>query len=964
MMRISYLILILFSLELKPLYATWQRPVTNYTRYDYEAGTQNWMLEQLDNGWIYVANNKGLLEFDGVNWNLYPIQGAKMKAVKKGSNGVVYVGGITQFGYFVPDKLGGLRYTSLVGKLPSHLNPGVIRNIWIGKEQVYFQSDRYIFCLNGEELAVIDGKGEITSSGIVNQMFYVTSGEGLSVLRDGKLQPVSGTGELAGLKVVCILPYRDKMLLVTRNHGIYLYDHQGVRKKATSADAFISKSGAFCAKIHGTRLAIGTVQGGVCLLDMETDEMEVISIEGGLQNKTVLGAMFDVDGNLWLGLDNGVDYVQLNSPLFSLYGNRALIGSGYASCVYRGMMYLGTNQGVYRTSVPNGGHNNAPVDFVQGTGGQVWDFLLHDGKLFGALDNGVFFVDGNRVERLPGLRGVRRIISLPHHPDVLVAGTYGVNRGLHLLRKKQGHWAVEGKIDGCDVSCKNLLADPSDRTVWVANKGDGIYRLRLSDDLRKVERNKLYSPEKLPYYHDVCLARIDGSMVVASRYGLWRYDETKDALVEFPELETRLDGAGSYTYVAADSLHNIWYSDGNAMKVARYDASRNVWYKNRDEVFLDGLMIECFESVSTYNGSAVIGSEWGFSLLDMQDKVSADRLPAALHIRKVYLTGQGDSLIYGRSYLPDSTAIAIPYRYNSLRIEYCTNDYRHAHSATYAYQLVRGGKEGAWSEYSRNNTKEFTGLREGKYLFNVRLHTEAGELPAITSFAFEVLPPWYRTWWSYLAYVAVFCLFVYYICYRIADSRKRLIMEKELEIYHQQQAFKKESSQKDRKIASLQEENLQAELRHKSEELIRTTLNIVRKNEMLQEIKKEVLGISHSINEENLISLRRKTLRLLGQIDTNIEHDDDLQAFQSTFDSVHHYFFRNLEEAYPELTHKEKLLCAYIKMSLLSKEIAPLMNVSLRGVEISRYRLRRKLGLEEGENLSEFLQKFSTNRSE
>lgn len=143
-------------------------------------------------------------------------------------------------------------------------------------------------------------------------------------------------------------------------------------------------------------------------------------------------------------------------------------------------------------------------------------------------------------------------------------------------------------------------------------------------------------------------------------------------------------------------------------------------------------------------------------------------------------------------------------------------------------------------------------------------------------------------------------------------------------------------------------------MRHKSEELIRTTLNIVRKNEILLDIKKEVLGISHSISEENLVSLRRKTLRLLGQIDTNIEHDDDLQAFQSTFDSVHHDFFKKLEEAYPELNNKEKLLCAYIKMNLLSKEIAPLLNISLRGVEISRYRLRKKLGLEEGANLAEF----------
>ena len=237
--------------------------------------------------------------------------------------------------------------------------------------------------------------------------------------------------------------------------------------------------------------------------------------------------------------------------------------------------------------------------------------------------------------------------------------------------------------------------------------------------------------------------------------------------------------------------------------------------------------------------------------------------------------------------------------------------------------------------------------------------TDKDQEPVITSFAFEVLPPWYRAWWSYLIYAVMLSGLLYYIYYRIADSRKRLLMQKELELYRQKQEFKKESELKDKKIDILKEENLQSELRYKSEELIRTTLNIVRKNEILLDIKREVLGISHSISEENLVSLRRKTLRLLGQIDTNIEHDDDLQAFQSTFDSVHHDFFRKLEKAYPELNNKDKLLCAYIQMNLLSKEIAPLLNISLRGVEISRYRLRKKLGVEEGENLAEFLQKFS-----
>ena len=250
-------------------------------------------------------------------------------------------------------------------------------------------------------------------------------------------------------------------------------------------------------------------------------------------------------------------------------------------------------------------------------------------------------------------------------------------------------------------------------------------------------------------------------------------------------------------------------------------------------------------------------------------------------------------------------------------------------------------------------------MREGKYVFSVKLLADKSATPVTTTFAFEILPPWYRTWWSYLIYTIAIALLLYYVYYRIADSRKRLLMRKELELYRQQQEFKKESDLKDQKIDSLKEENLRSELHHKSEELIRTTLNIVRKNEMLLGIKKEVLGISHSISEENLVSLRRKTLRLLGQIETNMEHDDDLQAFESTFDSVHHDFFKRLEEAYPELNNKDKLLCAYIKMNLLSKEIAPLLNISLRGVEISRYRLRKKLGLEEGENLAEFLQKFS-----
>ena len=229
----------------------------------------------------------------------------------------------------------------------------------------------------------------------------------------------------------------------------------------------------------------------------------------------------------------------------------------------------------------------------------------------------------------------------------------------------------------------------------------------------------------------------------------------------------------------------------------------------------------------------------------------------------------------------------------------------------------------------------------------------------MASFRFEVLPPWYRTWWSLALYGLVAILLLLYAYSRQVKARKRAEQRQKQELHRQEQAFRRESELKDEEIDSLKAENLQAELRHKSEELARTTLNIVRKNEILLDIKKEVQSIYRSIKEENLVALRRKSLRLLGQIDTNIEHDKDLETFQSSFDSVHHDFFQRLSQAYPELTVKERMLCAYIQMNLLSKEIAPLLNISVRSVELARYRLRKKLRLSEGENLAEFLQRFS-----
>lgn len=946
----SFLLSALFVFCNQRLYAGWQRSITNYSRYSYKAASQNWRIMQCGNGWMYFANNKGLLEFDGTNWAVYPIHNAKVRAVKAGKDERIYVGGLQQFGYFVPNSLGRLDYVCLSDSIDKRII-GNIWNIHITEDKVYFQSDNAVFCFKNGRIHRINCPS-IVHSALVGERLYV-AGAGLFVLSGNEFTLLPNTNSMvdnAGRRVIGIFSYRDKLLVVTNQGGLFFYENGALIPFRSGADGFLKRNRLFCATMKGSLLALGTVQDGLLLLDMDTGETEHISTHNGLQNKTILSLFFDREDNLWLGLDNGIDCIHLHSPIFQ---NKATIGSGYTSCLYRNKLYLGTNQGVFATGYPLMLNEEQDLEPVWGTAGQIYSLAVYDDKLFCAGSNALGVLDGSELYFVSGIRGVWWVKPLPQK-DKLLAATY---IGLYLLRKTGGRWILDRRVEGRRFSSKSLYIEPAANALWTANKEGGLYRLSLSAGCDSIIKEKCYNSGELPIGDNVCIAMVDGEIVIASRQGLFRYDSSEDCLDRYEKLEKKMDGRVAYTYIMQDSLQNIWYATDGALKLLHYDPLTRSYYRSENEAYLKDCLIEDFEYVGVLaDNEAVIGMEDGFSLLHfMQERVK--KYPLNLQIRHVYLTGVNDSLVYGCSYVPNDMYLKIPYKNNSIRIEYSINNYDSSLALFYSCRLT-GPVSEPWSQLGESTMKEYTRLPEGKYTFYVR--TRIGlEKPIIASFSFEILPPWYRTWWSYLLYAVWIVLLLAYIYYRIAAGRKRLVMLKELELYRQKQAFQKESELKSKKIDLLKEENLQAELHHKSEELIHTTLNLVRKNETLQNIKSEVLSILHAAKEENLVIIRRKILCLITQIDTNMEHDDDLLAFQSTFDSVHHNLFQKLEARFPELTKREKLLCAYIKMNLMSKEIAPLLNISQRGVEVSRYRLRKKLGLGEGENLAEFLQKLS-----
>ena len=886
----------------------WQRAVVNHSRQSYHSGNQNWQIAQSMEGWMYFANNNGLLEYDGANWNTYPLPGhTKVRSVLSVGD-TIYVGALGQFGCFVRNSKGKLIYHDLSGQIGQKEQVNVWHIHRIGND-IYFQTDG-TFYINDYQTRLPSHPGVHYSTVVYNKL-YLTSSKSVSVLVGQQFVPLSGIDIRETSDIVAILPWQQQLLMVTSQKGLYLYGNNRLQPFTLEGCRIPEGLQLSCAALSGSTLALGTLRDGVILLDLDNRTVDRISTNNGLQNKTVLSASFDADQNLWLALDNGLDCIQLQSPLRFLNSRQSPIGSGNCSVTYQGKLYFGTNQGLYVMV-------NQQISFIEGTGSQVLCLDTIGGQLFCGGRQFFLNINGNRITRYAN-RGVWGVRRLGNHPDVLLTGSYW---GLRLMRQTSQGWTMAEEVKGADISAKTFYIEDVTDAVWVANKEKGLYRLTLSDNLQSVRTKKCYNSAALPKGDNVHIAKIDGEMVIASRQGLFRYDAAHDQLVRHIALEKRLSGTAAYTYIYQSPDGQIWYATDGAMHVSDGKLHRS---------YLNDCLMADFESVSfTNHHQAVIGTEDGFALLENKQPLDTARIIQP-YIRCIVI-GNGTDTLYYKAASPQ-----IKWANNSIRFEYSANSYDPTQTVRFSYWL-EGSGERDWSPFTRLHIKEYTNLPEGHYVFHVKVVTSDGSEGGITSFEFTVLPPWYRSWWAYTLYIIGIMTALYVMYLRIVQSSQRLIREK------------------DEKIENLEEEKLEIELRARQDELVRSRMNVVRKNEMLQEIKKTAVSINNGLNEENLPAIKRRVVRLIGQIDTNIEHDEDLEAFRSEFDSVHHNFLKTLGERFPQLSHKEKMLCAYLRMNLMSKEIAPLLNISIRGVEIARYRIRQKLGLEQKESLTDFLQ--------
>ncbi len=951
--------------------------VRNFTRTHYNAGRQNWGITQDDLGRMYFGNSEGMLVTDSRRWDRYYLSNySTVRCMLSAGDGAFYVGGSEEFGVFTPSRTNGEPvYNSFIPILGKD-KPRQIGEIWHIHEvgsKIIFRGDHHLFRYDGKEIETINLPSKTSTSGVVGDKLYVAlETNGLYWINDRNLEPVEDNGIFDGKRIVAILPFKHSVLVVTDFHGVFELSHDGVRPFVLPFSDFLKEHQVFCAGNSGDQYAFGTVDCGVVMYNPSTGAMSYSNIETGMQNNTVLSLYFDRDGNLWAGLDNGIDYILCNSPVANLIGASTNLGAGYASFISGNTLWLGTNQGLYSTPYPMA-DEPVPVSMRQMLKGQVWGLSEIGGTLFAACDAGLFYRSADGFKILGGIPGTWAVVPVP---DSIVSASVGEDgktpagiyalastyEHFYLLRYTPAGWESVGPVAGYDDIGGRCSID-SNGNVWIAHWMKGLYRLRLDvAQCRFVSSEFFDHTNGLPTDRDNFVNVLDGEAVISTEGGFYRYNPSTGKVEPYQNL-TSIFGALPSARLYRPANNEIMSVNLTTIRTARRDASG---IYQIDSLTFSPIASKLIPGHDNFNflspRRVIVSNQEGFYDVDL-DRQSESHWEAPTFVNRIYASP--DSLVYSASgalRAGEDSVLTLPYGLNSLRFEFVTPEYRTDEGVAYSYLLENYDTE--WSPWSASDSKEYTRLREGDYTLRIRSADAYNQQTGECGFRFTILPPWYRSIWAKIFYLIVLLVVIWILVRTLRRISARAAIDmakrKEKEMEAVRHAAREEALRKDYEIAALKSQQLEDDIKHKSEEISNITMNVVRKNEILLDIADRLTKIQdhQEVKAHRTPDVQRQLAKIQSVIRDNISHDDDWKDFTRNFDKAYDNYTLKLRQMHPDLSEGDLRMCCYLRMGLASKDIAPLLNISYRSVEMARYRLRKKMNLTRDVNLTDYLQRL------
>lgn len=926
--------------------------VINYDKFTYNAGLQNWDIKQDKNGFLYFANNEGLLSFDGSYWNLFPLPNKTIvRSVEIANDKRIYVGGQDEIGYFHPNKDGILQFHSILSLIPEkNRSFGDVWDIVNIQGDLYFRSSSKIFKLHNSTITTFNAPTEWMFLGVSNEKIFAQDLKaGILEFSENDwkkmaIQNIQITNDL----ITNILPdINGNDIIVTLKNGLFNYNNTSITPFSNASNIIFKNERLYNATlINKTTIGLATSNNGIYIIDLEGNIIQRFSKTEGLQNKNVLSIYADNQHNLWLGLDNGIDFIAYNSAIKQI--NPLLQDApGYAALIHQNKLYVGTSNGLSSTTLQNDNDisfSKGDFTLVNNIKGQVWSLAQINEQVILGHHEGAFVVQNNNAYQFSSKTGYWNFLSNNNFSTgtSLIAGNY---RGISLFSALNNGFQQTEIINDFSESSRYIAID-NNNAIWVSHPYHGVFQIKKTDN--GIYKTFSYTEKNgLPSTLNNHVFKLKNEIVIATIKGIYTYNLEKK-IFEPSIYYQKLFGTISLRYVKEDLSGNIWFVSEKTLGVLDLSKTKPniILFQELTNKVLSG-----FEFVYPVNNNNIFigGSKGVFHINYEKYKNTIPDL--TIQIRSVTLENKSDSLIFG-GYNTDTLKRekSIDNDWKLIRFEFTSPIYGLQNNLEFSYRLKGFDKD--WSDWSKKTEKEFTNLPHGSYTFEVKVRNNVGIESPIASYRFTILPPWYKSIAANVCYVLVFGCVIFGI---VKWQKKKF--KKQQEKYDEEQKkllyiLELERTKKESEIVALQNEKLEADINFQNSELATSAMHLVKKGELLSKIKTELSHVSKGIESPKVVNEIKKITKALNE-DDNM--DKEWEHFAKHFDKVHSDFLVALKDKHPTITPNELKLSAYLRMNLSTKEIAQLMNISVRGVEIGRYRLRKKLAIPTEVSLFDYL---------
>lgn len=683
---------------------------------------------------------------------------------------------------------------------------------------------------------------------------------------------------------------------------------------------------------------IGTISNGIYAVDKGGELLWRENTNDRLQNNTVLGLYCDADNNVWAALDEGIAYIQNNSLVYYFEPSHRKIGMVYDVLVKEEEAYIASNQGLYRIK-------GKQTELVAGLEEQAWFVDEWGDQIFCGHNKGTFLIDGLQASLICDVKGGMCLEKINMKDEShLLGGNYGA---LSLYKEGPlGEWKFSHSLGGFSHMISSLEMDHQGY-IWAEHLRKGLFRLTISQNRERVEEVKTYKQLGDVKDSRFTLFKINGRVVFSNGEEFYTYEDMGDSIVPYQVMNEQLAELKGIHAVDQANGSNYWFVNERMAYLVKCEMNTFSIQHRIPFMLFSGMSIEERAKMvySKRDNSSYLCFNNAIAKVEMDSSLLyVSSVKRSLWISQIEVVNEWNG---ENGLLPIHINNKIKADMNTVIFSLCYpvyNDY------TYKVRYKLDGFSDQWVDGNRNLSKKYTRLPFGSYTFKAEVYNQNGVL-ASTELSFEVMRPWYLSYWAIGGYILFGVVFLFMLQYWVYQSVKK---KKDRVIEQQRIAHQAEIESQEKKIIELEKEQLETDLKFKSKELSGVVMTNIAHQEFLNSLKEEIQQqkLSGQYTRKNLD-------KLLLLVNNNIVSDEEnWSMFQANFDRIHENFFRNLKQQYPDLTSGDLRFCALLRLNLPTKEIAKLLNISIRGVDAARYRLRKKFGLAQEDSLTDFMINF------